>query len=134
MKRRVREEEEYTYEQPEEFEEFSFDSREAYRDWFRKHEEFERKMYEEAQKIHDAEFNFWSRMNGFSTNTTSWPSKKYTDPNRKTLGVKSNASIEEIKEAYRKLVKKYHPDLHPGNEDKFRKVTEAYEVLIIENS
>ena len=49
-----------------------------------------------------------------------------------TLGVDKNASPDEIKSAYRKLVKKYHPDLHPGDEaaaEKFKEINEAHEVL-----
>ncbi len=48
------------------------------------------------------------------------------------LGVKKGATGEEIKSAYRKLAKQYHPDVNPGNKDaegKFREVSEAYEVL-----
>ena len=50
----------------------------------------------------------------------------------KTLGVNRNASKEEIKQAYRKLAMKYHPDRNPGNkeaENKFKDINEANEVL-----
>lgn len=48
------------------------------------------------------------------------------------LDIEKTASEDEIKSAYRKKAKKYHPDLNQGDEDshaKFREVTEAYEVL-----
>jgi molecular chaperone DnaJ len=48
------------------------------------------------------------------------------------LGVARHATEEEIKRAYRELAKKYHPDRNPGDEEaaqKFKEVTEAYEVL-----
>jgi len=45
------------------------------------------------------------------------------------LGVLKDASEDEIKSAYRSLAKKYHPDLNPNGEEKFRETTKAYEVL-----
>jgi molecular chaperone DnaJ len=49
-----------------------------------------------------------------------------------TLGVDKKSSQDEIKKAYRKLARKYHPDLNPGDktaERKFKELNEAYEVL-----
>lgn len=50
----------------------------------------------------------------------------------KTLGVARSATKDEIAKAYKKLARKYHPDLNPGDkkaEEKFKDITEAYEVL-----
>ena len=48
------------------------------------------------------------------------------------LGVNTNASEDEIKSAFRKQARKYHPDVNPGDksaEEKFKEINEAYEVL-----
>src|SRR6266536_2763008 len=49
-----------------------------------------------------------------------------------TLGVAKTATEKEIKQAYRKLARKHHPDVNPGDkeaETRFKSLTEAYEVL-----
>src|SRR5215472_8236852 len=49
-----------------------------------------------------------------------------------TLGVAKTATEKEIKQAYRKLARKHHPDVNPGDksaEAKFKEINEAYEVL-----
>ena len=50
----------------------------------------------------------------------------------KVLGVSKNDSADDIKKAFRKLARKYHPDVNPGDkksEEKFKEINEAYEVL-----
>jgi len=50
----------------------------------------------------------------------------------KVLGISRNAKPEEIKKAYRRLARKYHPDVNPGDkaaEEKFKQISEAFDVL-----
>ncbi len=49
----------------------------------------------------------------------------------KILGLRKEASLDEVKSAYKKLAKKYHPDLNKeqGSEEKFKEVLEAYQIL-----
>src|SRR5215468_5719705 len=56
------------------------------------------------------------------------PKHEYYD----TLGVERKASTDDIRKAYRKLARKYHPDLNPGDksaEERFKNVQEAYDIL-----
>jgi len=50
------------------------------------------------------------------------------------LGISKDASLDEIKTAYRKFARKYHPDMNPNNkaeaEEKFKEISEAYDVLM----
>lgn len=54
-----------------------------------------------------------------------WLEKDYY----KVLGVAKTASDKDIARSYRKLAKQYHPDAHPGSEERFKEVAAAYEVL-----
>ena len=47
----------------------------------------------------------------------------------KVLDVSPEATDKEITRAYRKLAKQYHPDSHPGSEDRFKEISAAYDVL-----
>ena len=49
-----------------------------------------------------------------------------------TLGVPKTASAKEVKQAFRKMARKYHPDVNPGDkaaESRFKEINEAYEVV-----
>src|SRR3977135_3768603 len=67
---------------------------------------------------------------------SAWPRRKQewvlaADPYI-TLGVKKDATPDDIQKAYRRLAKKLHPDLNPGNktaEEKFKEVSAAYDML-----
>ena len=50
----------------------------------------------------------------------------------KALGISKKASSDEIRKSYRRLVRKYHPDLNPGDqsaEQRFKDIQEAYDIL-----
>ena len=51
----------------------------------------------------------------------------------KVLGISDKSSISDIKKAYYKLAKKYHPDVNPKTINKFKEINEAYEVLSNDN-
>ena len=58
--------------------------------------------------------------------------KNYEENFYLTLGVSQNASVEEIKTAFRRLARQYHPDLNPGDSvsaEKFKQISQAYDVL-----
>ncbi len=54
-----------------------------------------------------------------------WLEKDYY----KVLGVAKTATDKEIARAYRKLAKQYHPDAHPGSDERFKEISAAYDVL-----
>jgi molecular chaperone DnaJ len=53
----------------------------------------------------------------------------YTTDYYKALGVSENATEKELRRAYRKLAKQYHPDQNPGSEERFKEISAAYDVL-----
>ena len=71
---------------------------------------------------------FRTREEGTPVSTKDYLDKDYY----KALGVPKDATADEIKKAYRKLARQYHPDANKGekkSEDKFKEISEAYDVL-----
>jgi curved DNA-binding protein len=63
---------------------------------------------------------------------TAWQGSAMAESLYDLLGVKREASADDIRKAYRKLARKHHPDVNPGDkksEDRFKKVSAAYDVL-----
>src|ERR1700740_3570652 len=74
------------------------------------------------------------RISMSSCASSDWTSRRHMDfkDYYATLGVNKGATEKEIKQAFRKLARKHHPDVNPGDkaaESKFKEINEAYEVL-----
>ncbi len=110
-----------------------------------KQEEERQKAYEEYKKQHgysrqeesksyQKSYQNQSEQKQYDSKYARFFSGNYYD----VLGVAKNASFDEIKTAWKKLVKEYHPDLHPENQDEFtkiiQKINEAYEYFKKMNS
>jgi len=99
----------------------------------RKAHEESRRAYEES-KSYQKSYQNQSEQKQYSSKHARFFSGNYYE----VLGVAKNASFDEIKTAWKKLVKEYHPDLHPENQDEFtkiiQKINEAYEYFKKMNS
>ena len=107
--------------------------REQEEEWRRRFEEFFG-QYGRGQ-YQQGEYDQGSFNSGGFQNPTVEFNKKYEE-SCKVLGVSLDTDEYEVKLAYRKLAKKYHPDLNPDDpnaNEKFNKVNEAYEFLSKEN-
>lgn len=126
-----------------------FDSFQGYKDQYRKMENERMRREQERQqaeqeRMWEERFKQWEdyvggqqwggygqqQQNGYGSyvNPMGDFKKEYED-NCEILGVSNTANKEEIKIAYRKMAKKYHPDLNkePGAKEKFQKINNAYE-------
>lgn len=74
--------------------------------------------------VHETMKNNWKKQKG----THKAPNEKPVEDWHKVLGVKPNASADDVKSAFRKLSKQYHPDINkdPNAAEKFQSVNEAY--------
>lgn len=109
----------------------------------RQQEEFNQRFEEFFQGFNFTGYDFNDGYNGYNTNNNGYNGGFVNDLGFKekyekacsTLGVNPNADQYEIKLAYRKLAKKYHPDVSddPNATEKFQKINEAYDFLSQEN-
>ncbi len=92
------------------------------------HVSHQQKCRNDAKKIHTVKDRCYHNNDKEKNIKNNMGSKDYYA----ILGVPKNASSDDIKKSYRKLVLKYHPDKNPGDktaEEKFKEINEAYEVL-----
>lgn len=80
------------------------------------------------KKLHSHSL-FFSNLRSFAAFNSINSSKDYY----KILGITKTANTSEIKKTFYSLAKKYHPDVNKGNEEKFKEINEAYEILGDEN-
>lgn len=91
--------------------------------------EEDRKKQEEEAKKYQRQYNYYSyNYSNYSSPTVIY--RKTLDDYLKILGLTSDASPDDVKRAYRKLSKQYHPDMSTGNAEAFIELNEAYESAI----